>query len=145
VLFLIWIGLNLRRKLLFLGPRDSKIMSKLLIVAALIISTAPLYAQRQQQNVAKLKEAARNAVGIIGADGGKTQTYCQIVDLLGRADQEKEKKKTKALSQRINQLQKKLGPEFVVLENILEDIDLKSSDGREIALIIQSLNQSCPE
>jgi len=32
-----------------------------------------------------------------------------------------------------------------VLENILDDIDLKSPDGREIALIIQSLNQSCPE
>jgi hypothetical protein len=32
-----------------------------------------------------------------------------------------------------------------VLENILGDIDLKSPDGREIALIIQSLNQSCPE
>jgi len=124
-------------------------MNRVLIVGILIISTAPLYAQRQQQNVAKLKEDARNAVGIIGADKGKTQSYCQVVDLLGRqlerADQKKDKKQTKALSQRIDQLQKKLGPEFVVLENILEDIDLKSPDGREIALIIQRLNQSCPE
>ena len=124
-------------------------MNKLLIVAILAISTAPLYAQRQQQNVAKLKEDALNAVGIIGADRGKRQSYCEIVDLLGRqlgrADEEKNKKKTKALAQRIDQLQKKLGPEFVVLENILADIDLKSPDGREIALIIQSLNQSCPE
>jgi hypothetical protein len=118
----------------------------------------PLYAQPQKQNVAKLKEDARNAVGIIGADRGKTRTYCEIVDLLGRqlgqadqekhkkrADQEKDRKKTRALSQTINQLQKKLGLEFVVLENILNDIDLKSPDGQEIALIIQSLNQSCPE
>jgi hypothetical protein len=123
-------------------------MNRLLTVAILMLSTA-LYAQGQQQDVAKLKEDARSAVGIIGADRGKTQSYCQIVDLLGqqlgRADQEKDKKKTKALSQRIDQLQKKLGPEFVVLENILKDIDLKSPDGREIALIIQSLNQSCPE
>jgi hypothetical protein len=121
-----------------------------------MLSTAPLYAQGQQQNVAKLKEDARNAVGIIGADRGKTRTYCEVVDLLGRqldqADQEKDKKETKAykkkteaLSQRINQLQKKLGLEFVVLDNILKDIDLKSPDGQEIALIIQSLNQSCPE
>ena len=121
-------------------------LSGLLIVAILLISTA-LNAQPQQQNVAKLKEDARNAVGIIGADRGKTQTYCQVVDYLGRqlggADQ-KNKKKTRALSQRINQLQKKLGPEFVVLENILKDIDLKSPDGQEIALIIQRLNQSCP-
>jgi hypothetical protein len=124
-------------------------MNRRLIVAILMLSTAPLYAQGQQQNVAKLKEDARNAVGIIGADRGKTHSYCEIVDLLGRqlgqADQKKDKKKTKALSQRINQLQKKLGSEFFVLENILDDIDLKSTDGREIALIIQSLNQSCPE
>ena len=118
-------------------------MNRLLIVAVLMLSTAPLHAQGQQQNVAKLKEDARNAVAIIGADRGKTQSYCQIVDLLGRqlgrAHQEKNKKKTKALSQRVDQLQKKLGPEFVVLENILTDIDLKSPDGQEIALIIQSL------
>ena len=97
-------------------------------MAVLLIPAVPLYAQRQQQSVAKLREDARNAVGVIGADRGKTQTYCEIVDLLGRqlgrADREKDKKKTKALSQRINQLQKKLGPEFVVLQNILADIDL---------------------
>jgi hypothetical protein len=124
-------------------------MNRLLIVAILMLLPAPLYAQGQQQNVAKLKEDARNAVGIIGADRGKTQTYCQIVDLLGRqlewADQEKDKKKTKALSKRIDQLQEKLGPEFVALENILNDVDLKSPDGREIASIIQRLNESCPE
>ena len=111
-------------------------MNRLLIVAILMLSTAPLYAQGQLENIAKLKGDALNAVGIIGADRGKTQSYCEIVDLLGRqlgrADEEKNKKKTKALAQRIDQLQKKLGPEFVVLENILADIDLKSPDGREI-------------
>src|SRR5262245_25956138 len=119
-------------------------MNRLLIVAILILSTALLCAHGQQQNVAKLKEDARNAVGIIGANRGKTRTYCEIVDLLGRQldDQEKDKKKTKSSLQRVDQLQKKLGPEYVVLENILRDIDLKSPDGREIALIIQSLNES---
>jgi hypothetical protein len=66
-------------------------LSRLLIVAILLISTAPLYAQRQQQDVAKV------------------------------------------------------GPEFLMLVNILEHLDLNSPDGREIALIIQSLNQSCPD
>jgi len=122
-------------------------MNRLLIVAILMLSTALLCAHGQQQNVAKLKEDARNAVGIIGANRGKTRTYCEIVDLLGRQldDQEKDKKKTKSSLQRVDQLQKKLGPEYVVLENILRDIDLKSADGREIALVIQSLNESCPE
>jgi hypothetical protein len=123
-------------------------MNRLLIVAILMLSTAPLHAQGQLENIAKLKEDARNAVGIIGADRGKTHTYCQIVDLLGRQlglDQKKDKKEIKALSQRVDQLHQKLGPEFVVLENILAAIDLQSPDGREIGLIIQSLNQSCPE
>ena len=72
-------------------------MNRLLIVAILMLSTTPLYAQGQPENIAKLKEDARNAVSILGADRGKTRTYCQIVDLLGRqlgpADQENRKKR----------------------------------------------------
>jgi hypothetical protein len=47
-------------------------LSRLLIVAILLISTAPLYAQRQQQDVAKLKADARNVVGTIANDKAKT-------------------------------------------------------------------------
>ena len=122
-------------------------LNGLLIVASLLISTAPLYAQRQQQNVAKLKADARNAVGIIGGDKAKTQTYCQIMDLgrqMNQAVREKGQKKAKALSQEIVQLGQQL-PEFIVLSNVVERVDPNSPDGREIALIIQSLNQSCPD
>jgi hypothetical protein len=118
-----------------------------LIVATLVISTAPLSAQSQQQDVAKLKEDARNTVGIIGGDKAKTRKYCQIVDLREELDQaidKKNKKKAKVLAQEVVRLQTQL-PEFVALSNVLEHVDLKSPDGREIALIIQSLGQSCPE
>ena len=120
---------------------------ELVIIAILVISTAPLYAQRQQQDVAKLKADARNTVGIIGGDKAKTRRYCQIVDLTEELDQaieKKNKKKAKALAEEVVQLQKQL-PEYVALSNILEHVDLKSPDGREIALIIQSLIQTCPE
>jgi len=119
-------------------------LSGLLIVAILIIATGPLYAQRQQQNVAKLKSDARNVVGAIGADKDKTKTYCQILDLEGQMNQAagKEQKKARTL---VQELQKQLGPELVTLGNILKHVDLNSPDGREIAAIIQSLNQSCPE
>ena len=119
----------------------------LVIIAILVISTAPLYAQRQQQDVAKLKADARNTVGIIGGDRAKTRRYCQIVDLTEELDQAIEKKnnkKAKALAEEVAQLQKQL-PEYVALSNILEHVDLKSPDGREIALIIQSVIQTCPE
>ena len=145
-------------------------MNRLLIVI-LAICSVPLHAQGAQPDAANLKAEARNAVGTIGADKHKTQTYCQILDLERQlADQEennnkkknkkkdkdknknkdkdkdkdKDKKKAEALSQKINQLQKQVGPEFVTLDNILKRLDLTSPDGREIALIIQSLNQTCP-
>jgi hypothetical protein len=113
------------------------------IIASLLTSTAPLYAQ--QQNVAKLKADARNLVGIIGSDKTKTQTYCQILDLIAQLDREKDSKKAKALSQKIDQLQKQLAPEFLAVTSGLQHLDLNSPDGREIILIIGSLNQSCPE
>jgi Spy/CpxP family protein refolding chaperone len=122
-------------------------LNELLIVAILLISTASLYAQRQQQDVAKLKADARNAVGIIGGDQAKTKTYCQIVDLsrqINQAGGQKDRKKARALAHEMDQLQKQL-PEFDVLSNTVERADLTSSDGREITLIIQSLSQSCPE
>jgi dsDNA-specific endonuclease/ATPase MutS2 len=122
-------------------------LNGLLITAILLILTAPLYAQRQQQNITKLKADARNAVGIIGADKDKTQTYCRVVNLgrqLNQAVGEKDRRKAKALSQEIMQLRKQL-PEFILLGNILKNVDLNSPDGREIASIIRSLNQTCPE
>jgi len=123
-------------------------LNGLLIVAILIISTTPLYAQRQRQDVAKLKADARNVVGTIANDKVKTQTYCQILDLarqLAGADKVKDRKKAKTLSEKLDQLQKQLGPEFVALMNGLMRIDRRSPDSQEIALILESLDQSCPD
>ena len=96
-------------------------MNRLLIVGILIISTAPFYAQGEQQNIAKLKADARNLVGIIGSDKTKTKTYCQIDDLseqLLQAVQEKDRKKANALAEKIAELNKKMGPEFAALIDI---------------------------
>lgn len=112
-------------------------MNRLLIVAILLISTAPLYAQRQQQNIAKLKEDARNVVGTIANDKAKTQTYCQILDLarqLERAVQEKDRK-AHSSARRIRGR---------VVSGLMH-IDRRSPDGQEIALIMESLDQSCPD
>ena len=124
-------------------------MKSLLIVAALVISTAPLYAQRQQQqNVTKLKSDARNLVGIIGSDKTKIQTYCQIEDLseqLEQTVQNGDTKKAKVLAEKIAELNKKLGSEFAALVDIEKHVDLNSRDGQEIASIVASLGESCGE
>jgi hypothetical protein len=122
-------------------------MNRLLIVGLVIISTAPLNAQRQQQNVAELKADARNLVGIIGSDKTKTQTYCQIYDLseqLLQTVQGKDIKKAKALAKKVAELNEKMGPEFAALIDIEKQVDLDSRDGQEIASIVATLGESCP-
>jgi ABC-type transporter Mla subunit MlaD len=121
-------------------------MNWLLIVGILIFSTMPLYAQRQEQNVAKLKADARNLVGIIGSDKTKIQTYCQIDDLSEGLEQAVEKndiKKAKGLAEKIAELKKKMGPEFAALIDIEKRVDLNSPDGQEIASIAATLGESC--
>ena len=121
-------------------------LNGLLIVAILLISTAPLYAQRQQQNVAKLKGDARNLVDIIGSNKAKIQIYCQIDDLTEQLDQAVEKRDTKtakALVERIAELNKKMGPEFAAPVDIEKHVDLNSPDGQEFASIVASLGESC--
>ena len=121
-------------------------LNGLLIIATLVISTSPLYAQRQQENVAELKADARNLVGIIGSDKTKIQTYCQIDDLseqVERAVEEKDNKKAKALAEKIAELAKKMGREFAALIDIEKHVDLDSPDGQEIASIVATLGESC--
>ena len=120
-----------------------KFMNRLLILGILIISTAPLFAQAQQPNAA---EFARNVVSINSGDKAKTQTYCQILNLsdeLDQADQQKDRKKAEELSQKINELQKMLDPEYLALLDATEHIDPNSKDGQEIASVFDKLDNSC--
>ena len=118
-------------------------MNRLLIVAILIIGNLPLYAQGQQPNSAEL---AQKVVGIITGDKTKTQTYCQVVDLsdeLDQVDQKKDPKKAGGLSQKIDELQKKLGPEYLALLEATKVVDPNSKDGQEIVSIFDKLDSSC--
>ena len=114
----------------------------------MVICTAPLYAQGQQPDAAKLKEDAQKVVGIIKGDKAKTEAYCQINKLteqIGEADQEKASKKAEALSRQIFELEIKMGPEYIALANGLKDIDPNSPQGQEINSILAPLDDSCED
>jgi hypothetical protein len=121
----------------------------LLIAATLLISTAPLYAQHQQRNVAKLKEDAQKVFSSISGDRAKIQAYCEIADLgeqLVEATQEKDEKKSHALMQRIDELEKILGPDYPALFNHLYEADQNSEDVQDIlSMFAGLLDQSCPD
>jgi hypothetical protein len=115
-------------------------MNRLLKVAILAICTVPLYAQSQPPNAAELAETV---FGIIAGDKTKTQTYCQVLDLSDELDQVDHRKKTKDLSQKINELQTKLGPEYLALLEANKYLDPNSKGGQEIVSNFDKLDSSC--
>jgi hypothetical protein len=121
-------------------------MNWLLIVGILIISTAPLFAQAQQPDTAKLKADAQNVVSIIKGDKAKTQTYCRLLQFSDEFAQfeQKDRKKANDLSQKIGELEKTLGPEYLTLADSLNNMDPNSREGEEIASIFENLDDSCP-
>jgi len=107
-------------------------MNRLLIVGILVISTVPLFAQAQQPDAAKLKADAQKVVSIISGDKVKTQTYCQIANVgeqMNQAVQAKDKKKFDELAQKLPELEKNLGPEYLELVESLGKVSLTPKDG----------------
>jgi hypothetical protein len=123
-------------------------MNRLLTVAILIISTAPLVAQGQQPDAAKLKADAQKVVSIISGDKAKAQAYCQInrlAEQIGEAEEDKDSKKAEALSRQIFDLEVKLGPNYITLANSLKEIDPNSPQAQEINSILAPLDDSCED
>ncbi|MFZ2075077.1 MAG: hypothetical protein WAV38_00100, partial [Xanthobacteraceae bacterium] len=75
----------------------------------------------------------------------KTQTYCQIADLGEQIDREKDSKKAEALFQRINELEKQLGPEYLAFIEATKDVDPNSKDAQDIVSMFDELDEFCPD
>src|SRR5215472_14367733 len=121
-------------------------MNRLLIVGVLLFSTVPLCAQAQRPNTAKLKADAQKVVSEIRGDKAKTQAYCQINSLGGQmveAAQEKDSKKAEALFQRVDDLEKQLGPQYHTLFDALYEADPNSKDVQDVLSRFDKLDESC--
>jgi hypothetical protein len=117
-----------------------------LIVVLSLISATPGYVQDQQPNVAKLKADAQKVVSMIHGDKTKARAYCQINaldDEINEADRRNDEKKAEALSKRVTELEKKLGPEYVAMMLDLNHVNPNSPVGQEIDSMLASLDDSC--
>ena len=121
--------------------------AKLLIVAVFVTAAVPVYAQAQKPSTAKVTTAdVQKVVTLISGDKAKTQTYCDIGKLneqIEEADEKKDVKKTEELSQQIDALGKKLGPEYAALMDRLQQVDPESEDGKKIGLMFEPLDKLC--
>lgn len=124
-------------------------MNRLLIVGVLLLSTVlSLSAQAQRPDTAKLKADAQKAVSDIRGDKAKTEAYCQINSLgaqMVEAAQEKDSKKAEALFQRVDDLEKQLGPQYHALFDALYEADPSSKDVQDILSMFNKLDESCPQ
>ena len=122
-------------------------MNRLLLIGFLLTSAVALHAQAQQPNLTKLKADAQKVVTIIRGDKAKTQAYCQINSLGGEIDmaaQARDEQKADALTKKINDLEKQLGPESIALFDALNSADPNSQDFGDILSMFDSLDESCP-
>ena len=118
-----------------------------LIVAILVIAVVPVYAQAQKSSVAKVTKAdAQRVLEIISSDKAKIQTYCDMNKLGEQIEQANEKNNNEMvnkLSEKLEALGEKLGPEYTALMDGLPDIDLDSEVGQEIESVLLSLDELC--
>jgi hypothetical protein len=127
---------------------EEAFMDLKLIVAILVITAAPVCAQTQPPSGAKVvtKAAVQKVARIIRGDKAKTQTYCDIGKLGAQIEEANEKKDSKTadeLSQKMKELEQKLGPEYVALMEGLQDLDPESDEGAEIETALLVLDKLC--
>ena len=122
-------------------------MNLKLIVAILVTAAVPVFAQAQPSSTAKVTKAdAQKVLTIISRDRAKSQTYCDIGKLgeqIEEANQKKDSKTSDELSQKMKDLEKKLGPEYVALMDGFQEIDRDSEDGQEIGSVLAVLDKLC--
>jgi hypothetical protein len=119
------------------------------MVVSLAIAAVPVCAQAQKPSAAKVTKAdAQKVVKIISGDKAKMQTYCEMAKLGDQVDDAVQKNNTKKadeLNQKMDDLAKKLGPEYNAMMAALQDTDMESEDGQAIGSSLESLDKSCPK
>jgi septal ring factor EnvC (AmiA/AmiB activator) len=133
--------------LIFSLSNNSPVSVKI-FVAILLIAAVPACAQAQTRNAPKVtKGDAQKVLKIIRSDKAKTQTYCEInkvSDQMNEAYGKKDKKTVDELSQKIERLEKILGPEYIALMDGLQKLGPENKKRvAEIMLQFATLDRLC--
>jgi hypothetical protein len=117
-----------------------------IVIAVAAIAALTVGAQAQSKGKKITKADAQKVVALISADKAKAKTYCDIgklSDQIEAAEQKKDTKKADALSQQVDALSQKLGPEYVALMEGMQDLDPNSKDGKDIGTALEGLDKLC--
>jgi hypothetical protein len=127
------------------SDRWDVLMNLKVVVAILLIAAVPVWANAQNPLVTK--DDAQKVVTIISSDKAKIQTYCEIQELgeqMERAYEKRNLELVDELLQKIETMEKTLGPEYVALMEGLDLVDPeKDKLGAEMLSIVASLDRLC--
>ena len=118
------------------------------VVAILLIAAVPVCVQAQSPRAPKIsKDAAQKVVTIIRSDKAKIQANCEINKVneqMNRAYGKNDQKRIDELSQKIESLEKLLGPEYAALMDGLQKLGPENNRrAAEILLQFKSLDRLC--
>jgi type II secretory pathway component GspD/PulD (secretin) len=109
------------------------------VVAILLIAAVPALAQKPS---AVTRADAQRVLKTISGDKAKIRTYCNIAKLVNKIT-EGDEEQTDGLYEKIDELGKKLGPEYAALMDRLQDIDPDSEIVQEIDSMFAALDKLC--
>ena len=88
----------------------------------------------------------QKVIQIITGDRGKTEQYCDIEKLewqITEAEQKQDTKRVEEFTKQVDDLEIKIGPEYVALMDGLPQIDENSSEAKQIEAALGSLEKLC--
>jgi hypothetical protein len=129
----------------------SPIMKLKLVLAISALATMPAFAQPQQGGTPPTAPKptlaqVQKVIQIITGDRGKTEQYCDIEKLalqIAEAEQKQDTKRVEELTKQVDELEIKIGPEYVALMDGLPQIDENSIEAKQIEAALGSLEKLC--
>jgi hypothetical protein len=123
---------------------------KIACALALLFGALPLSALAQQQSGAPkpTKADVQKAAQIISTDKAKLATFCKLSTLdeqMAKADEAGDTKKLDELGHQADDLQNKLGSDYLKLTAGLDQVDPRSQEGQDLLAPFEALDKTCPK
>ena len=118
-------------------------------VAACAFAAAPAFAQEKPPSHPTFSKAdIQKVIQIVSGDKTKTQQYCELGKInqqMAQAQEKRDKTMLDRLSQQADEIEEKIGPEFVRFMDALDQMDEESSEGKELVAALETLDKLCTD
>jgi hypothetical protein len=119
------------------------------VCAFAVISFAHAQKGGRQPSAPKpTKAEIEKVIQIVSGSKEKTQQYCDLGKInqqMAQADQKNDTKALEALDKRADELEEKIGPEFVKFMDALDQADDSSAQDKDLIAAVETLDKLCPE